>query len=242
MILGIGKNTLAKKLFDDPLMVYHFYVRMWITISQQCRVMDLLVGLVRSVAQINSNKYQQNDEELAEKLCKSLKWKRIKAISFLWMMCGKKAGSYCKRKYLEDGPCTDEIARIEKGSSREMLGTIFSSVVVKILRFLCGSFLGYGFVAEGFVKSKTQRALEQVAEEYLQDLIDGFLIMVVKRYGNAFPLNLTKLTLSAGHLPWEDARIFGMLPNLEVHKVKRYAFQGPEWEPDEEEFCRLKTN
>ncbi|KAG5578090.1 hypothetical protein H5410_058224 [Solanum commersonii] len=57
---------------------------------------------------------------------------------------------------------------------------------------------------------------------------------------NAFPPNLKNLTLSCSFLLWEDARVLGNLPNLEVLKLKDFSFQGPEWETDEEGFHRLK--
>ncbi|MCD7449084.1 hypothetical protein HAX54_049197 [Datura stramonium] len=57
---------------------------------------------------------------------------------------------------------------------------------------------------------------------------------------NAFPPNLKKLTLSCSLLPWEDAKVLGKLPNLEVLKLKQFSFQGPEWETNEEGFHQLK--
>ncbi|KAL8053059.1 hypothetical protein ABFS82_05G048400 [Erythranthe guttata] len=92
---GIGKSTLAKMLYDDPLIVYHFYVRAWITVSQDYRVKTMLLGLIRFVAQLTDDvcaKYDEPDEQnrvvlkdginqlsdqsLAEQLYRSLKGKR----------------------------------------------------------------------------------------------------------------------------------------------------------------------
>ncbi|KAL0421958.1 UNVERIFIED_CONTAM: hypothetical protein Slati_3218700 [Sesamum latifolium] len=56
----------------------------------------------------------------------------------------------------------------------------------------------------------------------------------------AFPPNLRKLTLSGCKLPWEKMTIIGSLPNLEVLKLKDFAFDGSTWEPNEGEFTRLK--
>ncbi|KAL0286305.1 UNVERIFIED_CONTAM: putative late blight resistance proteinR1A-10 [Sesamum angustifolium] len=55
-----------------------------------------------------------------------------------------------------------------------------------------------------------------------------------------FPSTLRKITLSGCGFPWEDMKILAQLPNLEVLKLRCYAFQGPEWELDEEDFSRLK--
>ncbi|KAL3510385.1 hypothetical protein ACH5RR_029786 [Cinchona calisaya] len=57
---------------------------------------------------------------------------------------------------------------------------------------------------------------------------------------NAFPPKLRKLTLGGSFLPWEKMKSIGMLPNLEVLKLKDYAFSGPEWQVAEDEFCQLK--
>ncbi|KAK4395419.1 putative late blight resistance proteinR1A-4 [Sesamum angolense] len=55
-----------------------------------------------------------------------------------------------------------------------------------------------------------------------------------------FPHSLKKLTLSGCHLPWNDMRIVGSLPNLEMLRLHRRAFVGDVWNPSEGEFGRLK--
>ncbi|KAI3454380.1 hypothetical protein Pfo_011043 [Paulownia fortunei] len=56
----------------------------------------------------------------------------------------------------------------------------------------------------------------------------------------AFSINLRKITLSGCGFSWEYMKYIGRLPNLEVLKLRWYAFQGPEWETYEGEFPRLK--
>nr|GMD12952.1 putative late blight resistance protein homolog R1B-14 [Ipomoea batatas] len=56
---------------------------------------------------------------------------------------------------------------------------------------------------------------------------------------DSFPPNLKKLTLRGCHRPWEEMTVLAALPNLEVLKLKYYAFEGPEWEMTEG-FDRLK--
>ncbi|XP_051123376.1 putative late blight resistance protein homolog R1A-3 [Andrographis paniculata] len=43
---GIGKTTLAKKVYEDKFVVERFDVRIWITISQEYSVDEILLGLV----------------------------------------------------------------------------------------------------------------------------------------------------------------------------------------------------
>ncbi|XP_051136014.1 putative late blight resistance protein homolog R1A-10 [Andrographis paniculata] len=55
---GIGKTTLAKKVFDDKCMVEHFDVRLWLSISQDYCVDDILHGL------INEGKVEKSNAQL----------------------------------------------------------------------------------------------------------------------------------------------------------------------------------
>ncbi|XP_022847342.1 importin subunit alpha-like isoform X2 [Olea europaea var. sylvestris] len=55
-----------------------------------------------------------------------------------------------------------------------------------------------------------------------------------------FPPNIKKLTLEGCHIPWKNMTIIGSMPNLEALKLQLYACHGPEWEPREGEFCKLK--
>ncbi|XP_073121365.1 putative late blight resistance protein homolog R1B-13 [Henckelia pumila] len=56
-----------------------------------------------------------------------------------------------------------------------------------------------------------------------------------------FPAALKKLTLYSCRLGWEDLTMVGSLPNLEVLKLNPGACQGQVWEPNEGEFCHLKS-
>ncbi|GMP93044.1 hypothetical protein CsSME_00043037 [Camellia sinensis var. sinensis] len=70
---GQGKTTLATKLYNDPLIVYHFHVRAWTSVSQEYRKRDLLLRLVSCVMPHTNRIDQMSDEKLAEMLYKSLK-------------------------------------------------------------------------------------------------------------------------------------------------------------------------
>ncbi|XP_073121327.1 putative late blight resistance protein homolog R1A-3 [Henckelia pumila] len=56
-----------------------------------------------------------------------------------------------------------------------------------------------------------------------------------------FPPSLKTLTLGGVGIPWHDLAIIGSLPNLEVLKLIEHACLGAEWEPNEDEFCKLKV-
>ncbi|KAL3510387.1 hypothetical protein ACH5RR_029788 [Cinchona calisaya] len=57
----------------------------------------------------------------------------------------------------------------------------------------------------------------------------------------AFAPRLKKLTLAWTYLPWDYMGILGMLPNLEVLKLRNYAFKGKQWELIEEGFFKLRV-
>ncbi|CAA2993369.1 late blight resistance homolog R1B-14 [Olea europaea subsp. europaea] len=51
---------------------------------------------------------------------------------------------------------------------------------------------------------------------------------------------LKKITLERGRIDWDDMTTFGTLPNLELLKLREFAFVGPVWIPTEGEFLKLK--
>nr|GMD33031.1 putative late blight resistance protein homolog R1A-10 isoform X1 [Ipomoea batatas] len=60
-------------------------------------------------------------------------------------------------------------------------------------------------------------------------------------WATSFLPNLKKLKFFLTYLTWSDIRLFGMLPNLEVLKLKRASASNDiTWEPSEEGFRQLK--
>lgn len=73
---GIGKTTLAGNIYDDPFVVYHFYIRDWTTVSKQYRVREIFLGLLGSMKNLGNQMNQASDDQLGECLYKSLKGNR----------------------------------------------------------------------------------------------------------------------------------------------------------------------
>lgn len=61
-----------------------------------------------------------------------------------------------------------------------------------------------------------------------------------QRLSPVFPRTLKTLSLSGLGLPWEDFKIVGSLPNLEVLKLRDDACIGDTWETRDGEFCKLE--
>ncbi|KAL1561262.1 putative late blight resistance protein R1A-10 [Salvia divinorum] len=66
---GVGKTTLARKLYEDPLIVDHFDYRAWTTVSQEYNMRQILLNLLRC---ITGNECDQHTDELKDMLHKSL--------------------------------------------------------------------------------------------------------------------------------------------------------------------------
>ncbi|GER56761.1 disease resistance protein [Striga asiatica] len=69
---GIGKTTLARKVYTDPLIEYHFDACAWITISQTYNSYDILVKLLDSLGKLTENMLEKGDGGLAEYVYKTL--------------------------------------------------------------------------------------------------------------------------------------------------------------------------
>lgn len=74
---GLGKTTLARKVYRDPLIEYHFDIRAWTCVSQIYVKRDLLLGMLSSfIYDLTEEMYKMSDEQLGEKLYRLFKGRR----------------------------------------------------------------------------------------------------------------------------------------------------------------------
>lgn len=73
---GIGKTTLAKYAYDDPLTVQQFDIRAWITVSQDYSEDVILSSLLASMEEFNRERSERSRELVGEKVFKILKSRR----------------------------------------------------------------------------------------------------------------------------------------------------------------------
>ncbi|KAK4402255.1 putative late blight resistance proteinR1A-10 [Sesamum angolense] len=73
---GIGKTTLARNLYNDPLVEDRFDTRAWVVVSQNYHVQEILTILVNSTRQDGYQVHKKSVDELAVRLHKNLKGRR----------------------------------------------------------------------------------------------------------------------------------------------------------------------
>ncbi|CAL5354706.1 unnamed protein product [Camellia sinensis] len=83
---GLGKTTLARKLYNDPYITHYFQIRAWTYASQLISQTDMLLDILHSVNVVFTDEIKNmTHEELGEKLYKQLKGKRyLIVIDNLW--------------------------------------------------------------------------------------------------------------------------------------------------------------
>ncbi|KAH7521273.1 hypothetical protein FEM48_Zijuj07G0015500 [Ziziphus jujuba var. spinosa] len=73
---GLGKTTLASKIYNDVRVKNHFQCQAWVYVSQEYRSRDLLFGILRCLMSISKEMYKMSEEELKMKLRSFLREKR----------------------------------------------------------------------------------------------------------------------------------------------------------------------
>ncbi|XAR63695.1 hypothetical protein NMG60_11023725 [Bertholletia excelsa] len=69
---GLGKTTLAKKVFSDPAIEYEFYIRAWVYVSQDYNRKEVFVAILTSLDKLTDDMYKWPVERLSEELRKHL--------------------------------------------------------------------------------------------------------------------------------------------------------------------------
>ncbi|XP_057803168.1 putative late blight resistance protein homolog R1A-3 [Salvia miltiorrhiza] len=73
---GIGKTTLAKCVYDDPLTVQQFDIRAWVTVSQDYNTDVVFSALLASMEEFDKDRSEESNQLAGEKVFKILKGRR----------------------------------------------------------------------------------------------------------------------------------------------------------------------
>ncbi|GAB2296710.1 hypothetical protein Dimus_030818 [Dionaea muscipula] len=93
---GLGKTTLANKIYYDPRVSDAFSTLAWIYMSQTYTCKDLFLSLLKSVDQVTSNMFRMNEDMLAEEVGRVLTWKYLIVVDDVW---GKEDWDSIKRVF-----------------------------------------------------------------------------------------------------------------------------------------------
>ncbi|XP_020548572.1 putative late blight resistance protein homolog R1B-16 [Sesamum indicum] len=63
---GLGKTTLAEKIFTNSVIQYEFPRRIWVSVSQEFTRKDIFLTILREFTRLDEDMYHKSDQELAE--------------------------------------------------------------------------------------------------------------------------------------------------------------------------------
>ncbi|KAI5388053.1 putative disease resistance RPP13-like protein 3 [Lathyrus oleraceus] len=83
---GLGKTTLARKVYNSHKVKNHFNCRAWVCVSNECRARELLLGLFQNLMPNNDYEGRSlSDAELKKRVWECLKWKKyLLVLDDLW--------------------------------------------------------------------------------------------------------------------------------------------------------------
>ncbi|KAG5628360.1 hypothetical protein H5410_000077 [Solanum commersonii] len=98
---GIGKTTLARRVYDDSLIAYHFYVRAWANVSQEFDTREIFLGILRSIGKVKDEvERNSTTEQLAEMVYQSLKGRKyLIVLDDMWSI---EAWQHVRRSFPDD--------------------------------------------------------------------------------------------------------------------------------------------
>ncbi|KAH6828722.1 hypothetical protein C2S53_018071 [Perilla frutescens var. hirtella] len=215
---GVGKTTLAKKLYNHPSVNYWFHKLSWCVISQEYQRHHVLTDIL---TQLTSEQGKNSTLEMDEHIYKSLKGRRYLIImddiweSHVWddlQSCFPDDGNGSRILFTtrdnDVAPLNRLSFRLHPLSNDECWELLVNeggeNSVMNILELsykhlpdhLKPCFLYFGvfekdkeirvgqmtrlWIAEGFIRGEAAKSAENMAEEYLTNLIDRSLVIVAK--------------------------------------------------------------
>ncbi|KAK1357890.1 hypothetical protein POM88_051146 [Heracleum sosnowskyi] len=303
---GLGKATLAKKIYTDPSIECHFFFRAWVYVSQDYSRKEVFLAILGSLKQLKDKMYKLNDDHLADISRDYLSngkyllvhYRRLCIHSHVLDYIRSKPSNPRVRSFLCFASQESELPR----EHRSFIHKAFKLVRVLDLRSIClyhfpndiVQLVHLRYVAiygnfkvlpksicklwnlQTLIVETTEREMDIQVDiwkmlqfrhlhtsgsshlhgppsktgKHIEDpflLNDTFPLSpsqgTLERLPqwHKFPPNLKKITFSDTFLDWKNMSTVGMLPNLEILKLKEYAFMGRNWEPDNGGFRLLRV-
>ncbi|KAL0380190.1 UNVERIFIED_CONTAM: putative late blight resistance proteinR1A-10 [Sesamum angustifolium] len=244
---GIGKTTLARNIYNDSLVAYHFHTRAWITASQDYRLREVLLALLHTLTVETEDLSKKKDEETSRSGRDNHKANRCGCVCVFLstssdaLLNEEWSWNLLQEKVFGQEGCPPELERIGRLIAKGCGGlplaiAVAAGILAKVDRtqylwekiarnislavtkndkqfskilslsydhlpcHLKACFLYMGgfpedysipvskltklWVAEGFLKLNGPKSLEELAEEYLEDLVKRNLVLIIKRRSN----------------------------------------------------------
>ncbi|KAI8529678.1 hypothetical protein RHMOL_Rhmol12G0243300 [Rhododendron molle] len=81
---GLGKTTLANKVYNDPKVSHEFSTLAWIYVSPTYSKEKLFLSILKGVTQVTSGMSNMGEDELAEEVRRQLTWKYLVVVDDVW--------------------------------------------------------------------------------------------------------------------------------------------------------------
>ncbi|XP_071914028.1 putative late blight resistance protein homolog R1A-4 [Coffea arabica] len=201
---GLGKTTLANTIYHHPSILGHSHIRAWSTISQVYSKHNMLVQILSSIGKGSHDQYlEMNEGDLVVMLFQGLKrnrslpndangsrilfTSRIENLSLqfkldskphhLCHLSDKESLELIQRKIFGKEDCPPALIKVLMQVANKCNGlphtvVIFAGILLRIEPDCWQEF------ADRFVQKIEGKILEDVAEDYLKDLIGRSLVMI----------------------------------------------------------------
>ncbi|XVF82825.1 hypothetical protein PTKIN_Ptkin16aG0081400 [Pterospermum kingtungense] len=187
---GIGKTTLARKVYENQTMIEHFDCHAWITVSQSFKVEELLRTMLRRLYEARKESPpkgidRMDEVELISRSREYLQDKRyIVVFDDVW---NEDFWQYLEHVLFENEKgsrivITTRNAKVaefcKESAPVHQCPLELKELSLDIVRRCEGLPLAIVAIGEGFVQRKQCATLEEVAREYLTELIHRNLVQV----------------------------------------------------------------
>nr|TKS01274.1 uncharacterized protein D5086_0000177570 [Populus alba] len=198
---GLGKSTLVKKVYDDPDVKKQFKFRAWITVSQSFKKEELLKDIIQQLFRVHkkpgpkgvdSMDYDKLRTSVSETILGRCEGLPLAIVSISGVLAAKDKNKIDEWEMVHRSLGAGFESNDTLMSTRKILSLSYSDLPYYLKScLLYFSIFPAGnpiermklirlWIAEGFVEGKEGMTLEEVADDYLNELIKRSLVRVVE--------------------------------------------------------------
>ncbi|XP_022849926.1 putative late blight resistance protein homolog R1B-16 [Olea europaea var. sylvestris] len=160
---GIGKTTLARKVYEDEFILSHFQIRAWVTVSQDYNMKEIFLSLLDSMGKPTNQNREKTTEELKRLFRENLMGRRFLIVmDDVW---DTKVWDHVKRLFSNNN---DE-SRIMMTTREENVARKANSCSPHRMSFLTEEESWSLFCANVFGKDRCPRELKPIGKKIVQN-------------------------------------------------------------------------